>query len=82
MWVRARTASSKGTVLSDSGNNLIKQRKFVTGTRSIQCCSVAQWSECGQFHVARWRSRQRARTVSERSSVRVPTGSYAPPSPL
>ena len=50
MWVRARAASSKGTVSSvpawfraDSGTNLIKQREIVTGR---PCGSVAQWSEC------------------------------------
>ena len=50
VWVRARAASSKGTVLSvpawlraDSGTNLIKQGEFVTGR---PCGSVAQWSEC------------------------------------
>ena len=50
MWVRARAASSKGTVSSvptwfraDSGTNLIKQGEVVTGR---PCGSVAQWSEC------------------------------------
>ena len=50
MWVRARAASSKGTVSSvpawfraDSGTNLIKQGEIVTGR---PCCSVAQRSEC------------------------------------
>ena len=50
MWVRARAASSKGTVSSvpawfraDSGTNLIKQGEIVTGR---PCGSVAQWSEC------------------------------------
>ena len=48
MWVRARAASSKGTVSSvpawfqaDSGTNLIKQGKIITGR---PCGSVAQWS--------------------------------------
>ena len=50
VWVRARAASSKGTVSSvpawfraDSGTNLIKQGEIVTGR---SCGSVAQWSEC------------------------------------
>ena len=50
MWVRARAASSKGTVSSvlawfraDSEANLIKQGEIVTGR---PCGSVAQWSEC------------------------------------
>ena len=50
VWVRARAASSKGTVSSvpawfraDSGTNLIKQGEIVTGR---PCGSVAQWSEC------------------------------------
>ena len=50
MWVRARAASSKGTVSSvpawfraDSGTNLIKQGEIVTGR---PCGSVAQWSKC------------------------------------
>ena len=50
VWVRARAASSKGTVSSvpawfraDSGTNLIKQGEIVTGR---PCDSVAQWSEC------------------------------------
>ena len=50
MWVRARAASSKGTVSSvpawfraDSGTNIIKQGEIVTGR---PCSSVAQWSEC------------------------------------
>ena len=49
VWVRARAASSKGTVSSvpawyraDSGTNLIKQGEIVTGRL---CGSVAQWSE-------------------------------------
>ena len=49
-WVRARAASSKGTVSSvpawfraDSETNLIKQGEIVTGR---PCDSVAQWSEC------------------------------------
>ena len=48
--VRARAASSKGTVSSvpawfraDSGTNLIKQEEIVTGR---PCGSVVQWSEC------------------------------------
>ena len=50
MWVRARAASSKGTVSSvpawfraDSGMNLFKQGEIVVGR---PCGSVAQWSEC------------------------------------
>ena len=50
MWVRARAASSKGTVSSipawfraDSGTNLINQGDIVTDR---PCGSVAQWSEC------------------------------------
>ena len=50
VWVRARAASSKGTVSSvpawfraDSGTNLIKQGEIVAGR---PCGSVAQWSEC------------------------------------
>ena len=50
VWVRARAASSKGTVSSvpawfraDSGTNLIKQGEIVTGR---PCGSVARWSEC------------------------------------
>ena len=49
MWVRARAASSKGTVSSvpawfraDSGTNLIKQGEIVTGR---PCGPIAQWSE-------------------------------------
>ena len=67
MWVRARAASSKGTVSSvpalfraDSGTNLIKQGETVTGR---PCGSVAQWSEC------------------KRSWVRVSVGSCAFSSP-
>ena len=50
VWVRARAASSKGTVSSvpawfraDSGTNLIKRGEIVTGR---PCGSVAQWSGC------------------------------------
>ena len=46
VWVRARDASSKGTVSSvpaDTGTNLIKQGESVTGR---PCGSVAQCSEC------------------------------------
>ena len=50
VWVRARAASSKGTVSSvptwfraDSGTNLLKQGTIVTGR---PFGSVAQWSEC------------------------------------
>ena len=50
MWVRARAASSKGTVSSapawfraDSRTNLIKQGKIAIGRPNG---SVAQWSEC------------------------------------
>ena len=50
MWVRARTASSKGTVSlvpawfrADSGTNLFKQGEIVTG---FSCGSVAQRLEC------------------------------------
>ena len=50
MWVRARAASSKGTVSSvpawfraDLVTNLIKQGEIVTGR---SCGSVPQWSEC------------------------------------
>ena len=49
VWVRARAASSKGTVSSvpawfrvDSGTNLIKQGEIVTGR---PCGSLVQWSE-------------------------------------
>ena len=41
VWVRARAASSKGTVSSVSDR--IKQGEIVTGR---PCGSVAQWSEC------------------------------------
>ena len=50
VWIRARAASSKGTVSlvpawfrADSGTNLIKQGGLVT---VIACGSVAQWLEC------------------------------------
>ena len=50
VWVRARAASSKGTVSwvpawfrADSGMNIIKQGEIVTGRH---CGLVAQWSEC------------------------------------
>ena len=64
VWVRARTASNKGTVSSvpawfreDSGTNLIKQGEIVTGR---PCGSVV--------------SGQNARTVCERSWFRVLVG--------
>ena len=72
VWVRARAASSKGTVSSvlawfraDSEANLIKQGEIVTGR---PCGSVAQWSE--------------SRTVCERSWVRVLAGPCAFSSPV
>ena len=71
VWVRARAASSKGTVSSvpawfreDSGTNLIKQGEIVIGR---PCGSVV--------------SGQSARTVCERSCVRVPVGPCAFSSP-
>ena len=72
VWVRARAASSKGTVSSvpawfreDSETNLIKQGEIVTGR---QCGSVV--------------SGQNARSVCERSWVRVPVGPCTFSSPV
>ena len=55
VWVRARTASSKGTISlvsawfwADSGTNLIKQGEIVTGR---PCGSVAQWCSHGMREV-------------------------------